>query len=80
MPRGTREGQRKWPSKSLINTVSEVASLSSSTKGVGLKWTVVTELLVAVYRDEVGRMKTIETANLSNKGEAADSKDEGDFD
>lgn len=81
MPKGTRAGQKKWPSKYLIGVVSEIASLSYSTKGIGRNWTVVTELLVSVYRDEVAKMKAIESANLAQQSnEPDDSKDEGDFD
>jgi len=69
-----------WTVKYLTGVVSEIASLASTTKGTGLKWTVVTDLLVSVYRDEVSKMKAVESANMQTNVGPDDSKDEGDFD
>ena len=85
IPKSTRRGHRKWPAKYLLSTASEIAYLANSVKGIGRKWSVVTALLVSIYRDEMSKMKAIENYKLAQAADSAsigadDDKDEGDFD
>lgn len=61
---GTREGARKWPRKMLMDVLVEVATFSSlAGKGRGSNWSVVTNTLVSVYRDEVAKKRVIDDYN-----------------
>lgn len=61
--RGTRKGARRWPSRMLLDTVVEVASLSHTTKKLNPKWSVPTSTLVSVYRNEVAMSQAIDSFN-----------------
>ena len=57
---GTRKGARKWPSKYLLDQLVEVATISYSTKRKSPKWTVIVNMLISVYRDEIAKMRAID--------------------
>lgn len=69
---GSRKGALRWPRKMLLKTVYDVASLAASRdKGFGPKWTVVTSLLVSIYRDEVAKKRSIDQFNATQAADAA---------
>jgi hypothetical protein len=58
--------------------VQEAASFSNSTKKINPKWTVMTSILVSIYRDEVAKVKAIDNHNLmasANSGTGPDVED-----
>lgn len=64
MPRGTREGNRQWPSKLLLEQVAEIAYISNlHRKKNDPRWTVVVAMMVAIYRGEGAKIKAIEDFN-----------------
>lgn len=78
----SREKARIWTSDYLERLVGEVGYQANLYKNNGPKWSVVTAILVSVYRDEIAKMKAIENFNLlqsANEGRETDD-DEGEFD
>lgn len=59
LPSGTRKGERIWPTKKLLEQVSETASISASRKQRDPKWPVIVDIMVLIYRDEEAKKKTI---------------------
>jgi hypothetical protein len=87
LPKGTRKGARRWPISMLLETVSEIATLSHRYKDKPFpnNWAVPVTMLIGVYRDEAGKKSAIDSFNAlpaeSQKTTLVnDPKDEGDFD
>lgn len=72
--KSTREQARKWSGEYLLKIVGEIAHLASLYKNTGPNWTVVTAVLVAVYRDEIAKMKSIDNWKLIQEAEEARKK------
>lgn len=63
---GTREGARRWPRKALLESVYQVIGLANKYKdSEGPNWTVVTSLLVSVFRDERAKKESIDQFNAT---------------
>lgn len=87
LKRTTWAGNHKWPNPKLIRLVSEIASISGSTKTRDGNWTVVIDTLVSVYRDESAKISYVDTFNApaSAKGSNKTKREEelealGEFD
>ena len=63
--KGTREGQRKWNRKVLLDTVLEIMSLAGTSKVTKPEWPVNVANMVSIYREESGKMKAIDNFNMS---------------
>lgn len=76
----TRIGARRWPSKMLIETVAEIASIALGTTGKRGDWTVVNSTLVSIYRDEANKEKSkavaASTGTVSDNDNDPDAADE----
>jgi hypothetical protein len=77
--RGTRTGGQKWPRSYLLKTLIDVASLANSREGFDPQWTVVTAVLVGVYRDERDKRQSIERANTKPASNPAPDPDDEDY-
>lgn len=74
MPKGTWQGQSKWPIKDLLNNVVEIGSFANAKTQKG--WSIVTAQLVSIYKSEKGKKEMIESWNTmqSTATEKDDSK------
>lgn len=80
MKGGTRKAGQRWPLKYLLQVVHDVSYQSSLTKTTGRNWTVITTLLVNIYRDERAKIEAVERYNLNQSAQnKAEPEDEGDF-
>ena len=67
----TRQEARNWNADYLIELLGEVAYQAGLYKTTGRKWTVVTAMLVGIYRDEIAKMRAAEQYALVQAAENA---------
>jgi hypothetical protein len=65
----------RWPLKVVLDDVGVVSSLDAQVrgKGTGPQWSVLTGILVAVYRDELAKSRAEDAWNANQEAKAARS-------
>lgn len=83
MPKSTFKGHLIWPLDHMLSVVNEIAYYSSY-KGTSRMWTVITDLLVKIYRNEQNNSRAAESFYLNMNTDVTkpvvDLDDGGDYD